>query len=194
MINSVVSAARYISFSALLCAALASCSLPSETATETAAMASGSFSKDEVLGVIHTVNNGEIEQAQLALQKSSNASVRDAAQLIINDHTELNQRVDSLVRSGMKIEKSPLSRGIKLQADQIHDELSELSGTEFDCTYLQRQIEQHELVLETMRSDIQPDAKERQVKALIAETIPALERHLETTKELHSNIGQCSSS
>lgn len=175
----------------LLTLVLSACSLPNSTATKAAAKASGSFSDGEILHVLQTLNEGEIAQAELVMKKSNNQELKDAAKTIIEDHRKNNERIHSLARTGIELEKSPLSRGLNLQTDEITEELSELSGTEFDCAYLEKQIEQHQLALDTVRSELLPDAEDSQVRSLLSNTAPALQHHLESAQETRQNLPQC---
>lgn len=184
---------RSLFLTGLLALMLSACSLPNSTATKTAAKASGNFSDGEILQVLRTLNEGEIAQAQLAAQKSNNQELQDAAERIIQDHQQNNQRIDSMAQSGIELEKSPLSRGLELQTEEIREELAELSGTEFECTYLEKQVEQHQLALETVRAELLPDAENAQVRRLLSSTAPALQHHLQEAQETLNNLTQCAS-
>ena len=48
-----------------------------------------------VMGFLTTVNQGEIEAAQLAQDKGTNAQVKQYAQMMITDHRRANQMLDS---------------------------------------------------------------------------------------------------
>lgn len=176
----------------LLVALIAGCSFPNKTATSAAAMASGNFSSGETLEVLRAINNGEISQAELAKDKADNDEVEDVAESIIDDHRELNQRVDDLVERGIDTEKSPLSRGLTKQSEQIQERLATLGGTDFDCTYLNKQVEQHQLALETIRNQVQPDVNDPQIQELVKDAIAALEDHREAAAKARADIEACS--
>lgn len=170
---------------------LSACSSPSAPVTKTAATLSGSLSDGEILQVLRNLNNGEILQAEMAMQRSTNRAVQDTAELIRRDHMQANDRIDNIARSGIELDKSPLSRGLDRQVNNVYEELVELSGTEFDCRYLQKQVEQHELALETVRSDLQPDAEDQQVKDLLSTAESGLQRHLEQARSAREEVPDC---
>lgn len=178
----------------VLALGLCACSLPNATATKTAAKASGDLTDGEILQVLRTLNEGEITQAQLAVEQSDNQQLQGAAEQIIADHQRNNQRIDSMTQAGIALEDSPLSRGLKLQTQQIKDQLSELTGTDFDCAYLEKQIEQHQLALDTLRSELQPDAESSQLQELLSATAPALEHHLEAAEQTRQSMSECAAS
>src|SRR5690606_35877498 len=120
-----------------------------------AAAVSGDLSDGEILRVMEVLNTGAIGQAELAMEKSSNGEVQDTAEMIVREHSSNNERIQSISQSAnLQLEESPLSRGLSLQANQITDELQELSGQAFECTYLEKQIELHALALETVQNDL----------------------------------------
>lgn len=185
---------RPILVSSLLTLSLCACSLPNATATKTAAKASGDLTDGEILQVLRTLNEGEIAQAQLAVEQSDNQQLQNAAERIIKDHQRNNQRIESMTQAGLQLEDSPLSRGLKLQTQQIKEQLSDLTGSEFDCAYLEKQIEQHQLALDTVRSELLPDAEDSQIQELLSATAPALEHHLEAAQETRQTMSECANS
>lgn len=173
-------------------AALAACSLPNKPATQAATLASKPISNGEILQIMETVNMGEIKQAELAVQRSTNPAVRDLAQMIIRDHTALSQRIMSVSQStGTKLDGSPLATGLRLQATEIADDLTKLSGQKFDCTYLQKQAEQHALTVKTARDQLLPAASQPQVRDLVSGALPSLEQHGQHAQRVRTSIGSC---
>ncbi len=184
---------RAYSLSAALLGALAlsACSIPNETATRAATVATGNISNSEAIGVMRNLNNGEIEQAELALQRSETRAVREVAERIRDDHREANGRIDRMLQSGLRSEESPLSRGLSAQANAIRSELNDKYGTEFDCLYLQKQIEQHRLALETVRNDLLPDIQTEEVRQYLETAAGSLEQHQRAATTARQGITQC---
>jgi putative membrane protein len=168
---------------------ITACSLPNEPVTTAAAEASEPMSSGEILRVLRVINNGEIEQARLALRKSDNPRVQETAQRIIQDHTASNQRIASVANTtGARMEESPLSQGIQGQASEIREQLAELSGAEFDRAYLQNQVELHEVALDTVRSQLLPNAEDPQVRQLMAAAAPTLQQHLQEAEQSYASL------
>lgn len=167
------------------------CSMPNQPMTTAAAEASEPMGSGEILQVLHTINDGEIKQAQLALQKSDDPQVQSTARMIIEDHSASNERITALTdTTGANLKPSPLSQGIQKQASKIEDELTGLSGAEFDRTYLQKQVELHEVALDTVRTELLPNARDPRVRRLLSETTPKLERHQQEAEESYASISQ----
>lgn len=171
---------------------LAACSLPNKPVTTAATMASKPISDGEILQVLQTINEGEIKQAHVALQRSTNQQVRTTAQHIISDHNALNQQLVSIMPAvGAKPDESMLSRGLRMQTNAIAEDLTGMSGQKLDCTYLQKQVEQHALSINTIRNQLLPSAKDPHVKAILGKAIPALEQHQQMAQTRLSSIGSC---
>lgn len=167
------------------------CSLPNAPATKAAATMSKPYSSGEILHVLQTVNDAEIKQAGIVLQRSNTSSVKEVAQMIMQDHKRSNQRLESVAETaGVKLEGSVLNTGLRAQGNEIAENLTGLSGRELDCTYLQKQAEQHELVLKTVREQLLPGAEQPQVRELLTMSTPRLEAHLEASREHRSRL-QC---
>jgi putative membrane protein len=155
------------------------CALPNKTATTAAAEMSEPMSSGEILQVLQAINEGEIEQAQLALQRSRDPEVQSTARLILQDHEASNERIAAVAQATRaELNASPLSRGVALQSSQIKDKLEGLSGEAFDREYLRRQADMHRVALDTVRTQLLPNAKEPQVRQLLEQATPKLEQHL----------------
>jgi putative membrane protein len=176
---------------AVLALASAGCSLPNEPVTQAAAEASEPMSSGEILHVLHTINEGEIAQAKLALQKSDDPAVQETARLIMQDHMASNERITSLAdAAGIQMEESPLSRGVQAQAEEIRENLADLSGAEFNRSYLQNQVQLHELALDTVQSQLLPNAEDPQVRQLLSLAAPNLEQHLQEARQSYASVDE----
>lgn len=168
----------------ILALGITACSFPNKPMTTAAAEMSEPLTSGEILHVLHIINQGEIEQAELALQKSQDRQILQIAQMIMRDHTMSNQRISTLLQTtGTSLEESALSEGVQLQAREIRQELAELSGTQFNRTYLQKQVELHDVALDTVRSQLLPNANNLQVRQLLNQSLPKLEMHRREAQE-----------
>lgn len=158
---------------------LAACGTPhTSTSDSEKTLNSGPLLAGEILNILHTVNNGEIKQAGQALQLSNDPYVLYLAQLLVQDHMALNQRIAAIAAAnGSKMDESVLSRTSQTQAKDAMERLAKLSGKEFDCTFLQSQADQHAMTLNTIREQLLPSATTPEVKELLTSAAPRLEHH-----------------
>lgn len=163
---------------------------PSAVATEAAAEATEPFSDAEILHVMHTLNNGEIRQAQLALQRSGDPAVQQTAQMILRDHAASNQRITQTAQAlGLQLEDNALSQGLQTQAGAISTDLMQAPPEQFDCRYLTRQVELHSIALDTVQTELLPDASRPEVAALLQTAAPTLAMHREAGQ--HGHVHAC---
>lgn len=149
------------------------------------------LSEGQILQILHSLNTDEIDQAELALRNSDNRAVRDVAQHILRDHTESNKRIEAQIESEEDLEKSTLNNALTMQLTSTREAMSQLSGTEFDCFYLTSQVEQHELALDIVRSQLQPDAEETDVQSMLESSEDWLGYHLEAAEQARISLDEC---
>ncbi len=128
-------------------------------------------------------NMAEIKDAQMALQKSSDAQVKQLAQKIIDDHT----------KAGNELKDLAAKHNITLPADvneaqkKAADDLSKLSGKDFDKKYVDVQIDDHEKAVALFQGEADK-GKESDAKAFAQKTLPALKSHLEMAKVIKDKM------
>jgi putative membrane protein len=174
---------------ATLALSATACSLPNKPATTAAAEVSEPMSSGEILGVLEAVNQGEIEQAYLALFKSDNPHVQEVARVMIEEHMLSNERIAFLAQNeGLNMKESPLSEGVLTQAQEIRANLAELSGREFDRRYLQNQVELHEVAIDTVRNQLLPSAEDQDIRQLLNSTVRRLNLHRGEARESYAAV------
>jgi putative membrane protein len=123
--------------------------------------------------------HGEIELASIAARQASRADVRDYAQMIVNDHTMANNQIGDLA----------VARGIVLpsQPDTPHrveaDRLLATQSSQFDVEFLRQMIDDHTMAIQVFQGRAQY-SQDVQVQRFAADTLPALQKHLEMAQQL----------
>ena len=162
--------------------------MPTGQQTQRTQQEADRMTSGEILYVLQTINKGEISQAQLAMQRSQNPEVQQTAQLIIQDHLALQQRINQVAdQTGAQLMETELSRTIADKASKARQDLMELSGEEFDRAFLEKQVTMHEMALQTAREDLLPDAMDPQVTQLLTNASQSLEHHLVTARQNYQN-------
>ena len=113
----------------------------------------------------------QILLGQLALQKTSNDSVKRFAQRMIDDHTAITQSLKSFADELGVLTPKPT------KADQQeHDRLAALSGSDFDREYLADMVKDHHKDLQdfTLEADSATDAD---LKEAVARDRVVIARH-----------------
>lgn len=121
----------------------------------------------------------EVQAAQLALQKSNSDDVKQFAQMMIDDHTKLNNQMMPIAQqAGVK---PPTKLPAKQEA--IYKKLQGLSGDAFDQAYIKAMLQDH-------KEDVQDFQQESSSGQLTAEKdaaqqgLPIIQMHLDKAKQL----------
>ena len=123
----------------------------------------------------------EVELGKLALQKSQNAEVKKFAQMMITDHTKANDELKALAAK----------KNITLPTDigdhkETVDDLSKLSGAEFDKEYVDAMVDDHEEDVDFFTD--KSNNSDADLKAFATKTLPTLKGHLEAIKAIQSKM------
>jgi putative membrane protein len=149
------------------------------TSSPVAATSTAKLSKADQRFVDKAASGGlaEVQEAQLAEQKSQDQKVKDFAQKMITDHTANNQQLATLAQQkGITV---PTTLDAKDQKEL--DKLSKLDGSKFDKMYLKGQVRGHETMLKLMNTEAK-SGSDADLKAFAAQTAPVVQSHLDMAK------------
>jgi len=194
---------------AVACAATACRDNPADTTTTTGAAqpktvvipqpdpttgqpAAGSLvlSDGQILGVVHTANQGEIAQGKLAEERATDPRVKHFAAMMVAEHTEMDDKGAGLgAKAGMPTGDSPISLSVQMNGDHAMSELKSKTGAEFDKAYIAAQVTEHQAVLDTIDQRLMPSASNDDLKALLRGARSKVAEHLERAKYVQSQLG-----
>lgn len=126
----------------------------------------------------------EIEGSKLAATKAKSADVKSFAEKMIADHGKVGQELDALAKSkGYTPPTEPsMMQKAKLKTLDVRDE-------SFDKAYADSiGVSAHEDAVELF-TKASKEAKDADVKAFAAKTLPALQEHLTMGRELQKKVG-----
>lgn len=122
----------------------------------------------------------QVQIAQLASSKASNADVKSFATTLVNDHTSANNELVQLANS-MKVELPAAPPRAKRKDIE---KLGKLTGTEFDRRFVRDVgIKDHEKDIKKFEKASEK-TKDAQLKAWIDKTLPKLREHLAMAQKL----------
>lgn len=122
----------------------------------------------------------EVQIAQLAASKASNADVKSFATTLVNDHSNANNELVQLANSKKVELPAAPPRGKRNEIEK----LGKLSGAEFDRRFVREVgIKDHEKDIKKFEKASEK-AKDPQLKAWIDKTLPKLREHLATAQKL----------
>jgi putative membrane protein len=136
-----------------------------------------------------TADNVDIEAGKLAAGKTSNQKVKEFAELMVRDHTSVNNQATALAKKlNVTPEESATSRKLKSDGDKLIKKLEGLSGAAFDKAYIDNEVSYHEAVIDVVNNTLIPNAKNAELKALLESAGPIFTSHLNHAKEAQASL------
>lgn len=125
----------------------------------------------------------EVQAGQLASTKAQNARVKAFGAMMVRDHSKANDELKALAAS--KNITIPTTLG---EDHQKHvNDLNEKTGKDFDEAYMSMMVDDHKKDVDKF-DDASKDAKDADVKAFAAKTLPVLRAHLDSAKAVHDGL------
>ena len=143
----------------------------------------------QIAHIAYTAGQLDIEAAKQALAKSKNKEVRDFAQDMVRDHTEVNKQALALVKK-LKVtpEDNDTSRALTKQAAAKRDELSKLNGTAYDKAYVANEVAYHKTVNGALESTLIPSASNAELKSLLQTGLKIFQGHEQHAEHVASDV------
>lgn len=130
-------------------------------------------------------NQHEIMMAQLATQKSSSAEVKELAQRLITDHTQLLQQLQNLRGSNTSNNSSTMNS--IADSTGINASYNNISGITFDRQWVSDMIAGHQKTLSDFKTELTV-TNDTSLKALINTALPTIQEHLRLLQVLRGKM------
>jgi putative membrane protein len=145
----------------------------------------------QIAGIVVTANTIDIDSGKVAKSRTKNKEVSKFAQLMITDHTAVNQQAGALAKKlGVKPEDSDTSKSLKAGAADNMKNLKGLKGAAFDKAYVDHEVAYHQAVLDAIDKVLIPNAKNADLKDLIVKVRPAIAAHLDHAKMVQADLAK----
>jgi putative membrane protein len=150
------------------------------------------LSDAQIAAVIQVINEGEIQQAQLAQSKAKSAEVKRFAQHMLAAHRDMeNKDKKLLVRIQLVPSESAMSNQVKTDGQTQLSTLQGMTGQDFDRDYIEVQIRGHNQALELIDRMV-PTAKSAELKTELQNARPLVEQHLREAERLQQDLQKAS--
>ncbi len=121
----------------------------------------------------------EVKVSQFAQERATSPEVKKFAQHMIQDHTQANKELMTLAeKKGVRL---PTAIDPKHQA--LIDQLTKLSGVDFDRQFMSHQVKDHQDSIALFEAATR-EVQDPEVKAFAAKTLPTLREHLKMAQQL----------
>ena len=143
----------------------------------------------QIVGIVETAADIDINYAKLALSKARDKQVRDFAQQMITDHSAVQKSVINVAsKLNVTPADSPTSDSLKAQAQQTLEKLRGLKGKAFEKSYVDNEVSYHEAVINATKTVLIPSAQNAELKSALQGAEPLFEGHLAHAERVQSAI------
>ncbi len=139
----------------------------------------------EIAHVAYTADNIDIRYAHLALAKSKNPVVIEFAEIMVRDHTGVNEQALALLKElNAQPQDNFLSQQLNQQADKLVEEMSALNGAEFDKAYAENELAYHKAVNGLVEGTFIPNIQNPQMKVLFEQALVIFKAHQDKAQNM----------
>jgi putative membrane protein len=125
----------------------------------------------------------EIELSKLAGQKTSNGQIKSFAAMMVTDHSKAD---DSLKMIAQK-ENITLPTAMDADHQKKYDDMSKLTGADFDKAYVNAMVDDHKGALSLMQDEAK-NGKDPALAAFAGKTAPVVQMHLDAVNKIHDSM------
>lgn len=162
---------------------------PATAATPATGDVTNAWSDANVVDVLSVANQGEIDYSQLGVDKATNPSVKQFAQMMVKDHGDMLSSVKSLATK-LNVVPAANDKVNDLQQENQKD-ITDLNGKtvgkDFDKEFMDEQVDMHQETLDLL-NDLDSKTTNADLKAAIAEAKPKVQAHLDQAKAIKDKI------
>jgi putative membrane protein len=135
-------------------------------------------SDPQIAHIAYTAGQIDIDAGKQALAKSQNKDVRSFAEVMVRDHTAVNDKALALVKKlNVTPADNPTSKSLADAAKKARDDQAKLQGVAFDRAYLQHEVAYHKTVNAALKDTLIPNAKNAELKALLETGLKLFQEH-----------------
>lgn len=156
-----------------------------DTTTNVAATGGIAVSSDDAKFATTAASGGmaEVALGKLALQKTTNAQIKDFANMMVTDHSKANDELMAIAKN----KNITLPATVDADHQKKMDDLSKLTGKDFDKAYVDAMIDGHKSTL-TLMQDEAKNGKDADLKDFAAKTAPTVQMHLDHINTIHDSM------
>jgi len=126
----------------------------------------------------------EVTFGNLAKQNGSSDAVKEFGNRMVTDHSQANDQLRQLAQQ----KGITLPSHMDAKDKRVNKLLQSKQGAAFDQAYIRDMVEDHEADVAEFRKEA-TNGKDPEVKAWAQKTLPVLEQHLATAKQVAGQVG-----
>jgi putative membrane protein len=126
----------------------------------------------------------EVKLGKLAQDNGSSQAVKDFGTQMVTDHTQAGDELKEIAsRKGLNLPGGPNGN-----QEATYNRLAKLSGAQFDRAYANVMVQDHLSAVADFRKESQT-GQDSDIKSFAGKTLPALEHHLQMSRDIQKEAG-----
>ena len=150
----------------------------------------GSLTDANIVALLDEANMADSASGAYAVGKATDADVKGYAKLMMGEHHALRVQGQQLAKRLNVTPESPADNPLK---PAVASEMAALraapKGAQFDRTYIEQEIGIHKAVID-LAEKAHGAAQNAELKKLIEQAKPVLEKHLDRAEEIQKKLGK----
>ena len=147
-------------------------------ATVSVAHAQAGLNDLEIAHAAYTADLIDIEYAKIALSKTKSADVKTFAELMIRDHTAVNEGAGKLLKKlNVEAKGNDFSKSLRAGAAKKEAELKALNGEAFDRAYAANELAYHQTVNKIVGEIWLPAIQNAELKTFLGQALATFKIH-----------------
>ena len=143
----------------------------------------------QIAHIAYTAGQIDIEAAKQALDKSHNKDIKGFAEEMVRDHEAVNKKALALLdKLKVKPEDNDTSKSLADAASKKREELSILSGADFNKAYAENEVTYHQTVNGALEKTLIPSAQNAELKSLLQTGLKLFKEHEKHAEKLVSEL------
>jgi putative membrane protein len=167
--------------------------MAADTSAADTAAASAPLTDANIVALLDEANKADSAAGALAVTKATSKEVKEFAKLMMSEHHALREAGQQLAKKLNVTPAPPAIDPVKPLAEGETKALeSTPKGPEFDRVYIEQEVAAHKAVLD-LAENAHGQAQNEQLKALIEQAKPVIQKHLDQAEKLKEKLGQATS-
>lgn len=156
-------------------------STPSEDRAGSTGSATSKNANERAAEILNTANQGEVDLGQYMQDHAQSQAVKDFAKMTVDDHQKAQDQLKDIAGKA----NLQLNTDQTMQQDEqsLKNRLQSAQGAQADSEYVRAEARDHAKVIRELRA-LRSRVSNPDLKKYIAQTMPALEKHLRQARRL----------
>lgn len=157
--------------------------------TQTATGTAGTLTDGQIMHILKTADEGEVDLGKLAKSRAQNKDVKEFAKQMVDEHKK-NEKEGKDIAKKTKVEmtKNDTSTSLEKMVDTEESNLKKLKGADFDKAYIGNQITMHKQLLDDLNQKLIPAAQSPELKTHLENTKSHVEKHLTRAQQIQDSL------